>query len=299
MIKIPQNLLLKTATAKLTKYIQLSKTDGNKNNLLVKEALKNLEINSTQKQTIESLIADPNSNSTLALFCEDKTITSIFSLPYDYEFQYEGDRYYIVPLNDYRIKLLNNLFLLRFSVKQVDLFNVGQNNLKRIPLDNIETFEHKLDLRIEDKSIQVHGGKTPIYTGQNATTERDRYTMLLEDYVKEISQLIQSKLNKDSVLMVAADRQHTDIVKRCTNNISVTDFNLEGNYDNESESSLYQKLTTLISSHEEEILKLLGQDLSMQESERYQSKKYNELLKEVEKGRIEKNGNWFLARGRS
>ncbi|MCA9385352.1 hypothetical protein KC717_01750, partial [Candidatus Dojkabacteria bacterium] len=286
---IPEVLLKQNETNKRSYFAQISQENPDKNRIIVKNVLKDLEHSDEQREFIAKTLENPHGVSSLAFFTEEDTLLHLQDFPFAYDADYKYKRHFILPFFDYRIDFLSNLHVLVFSKNSVGLFRVTHENLQEIALEHGTSLAEHLKEFEQKKSIQHHTADKAVFHGhgsKDSGQEGDAHlNTLLPALVEEVSVIVKNK--KNGTLLLAATDENIGILSERFKTHGVTLSGLHGNYDQSPEVKIMEKLKEIISDKSRDEVERLQKEIDVSESNSLQSKNFLEILSEVEQGKID------------
>ncbi len=159
---------------KISKFIEFSLSDGEKNQLQVKNAVKDLDVNESESGRLEEFMANPRYYRSVGVFSSEGKLTHIEPLSFPHSGEYKGKNYYVLPLFDFRNAIHERLYLLQFSRKEIKLYRAHHLALTPVELEGIQTYDEEMSRLWKEKSMQHHGAENAVYHGQGAADYKER-----------------------------------------------------------------------------------------------------------------------------
>ncbi|KXK26167.1 MAG: hypothetical protein TR69_WS6001001162 [candidate division WS6 bacterium OLB20] len=270
-------------------YIPMDPADHDKNALQVKEELKGNDVSEGLVRKIESMLASPHLNRSIALFSEDGRLTAAEALSTEYSFDGTDSRYYLLPFFDYRGVALENLTLLIFSRTGTTVFKVERNSLAELHVEGLEDFEKFTGMRQESKSIQMHEAADTVYHGQGAAQGKDKQNDLVLQFIGSQMKTLGSFLTREKYRVIpASPAEYLDAIRSTLPGMAVFPGDLEGSFESMSEHELLTEVRKLIEERHHELLMSEVSDEILQESATLHEKGFAEIMATVNDSRVEK-----------
>lgn len=289
--KVLNKLINQTDSKKLTRYIRFSETDIEKNKLKIKSAVDDLKSSQEIREQLDSFVKKPHTVPSVSIFADEEkgNITAIdkMRIPYEGDFHYK--RYYTLPLFNYQNEIYDNLYLLVFSQKFNKLFKVNYNNLTEIELEEMKNFSKVMQKREENKSIQHHGKENVVFHGQNAPTEKDRESHVLERHIRSISEMVSNEIEKENgKLLVAGPRENIDRIENQINESLRLPIKLVGNFDHYDKEDFLKDIRHEISDYGRQFAKEIKNKVDISEATKLQNEDFLDILSVIYDAKVEK-----------
>lgn len=285
-----EHLLEDKESSKQTKYLEISPSNFEKNNIKLKNALRDVNVSDELDSKIADILKDPHLVPSMGLFIENGALIDVKKVLYPFEDSFEFTKFYTLPLFDYRNIVFENLYLLNFSQKQLSFYNVSYDKIENVS-HKIDTYEEYIKNRIENKSIQRHGGEKGGFHGQNAASEKDRERNIEKTYISTAATELTTMLEKldNPKLVIMASSEHVEALKKEIPKKYLTKFEIHGNFEHFSDIELADKLRSVIEESEASIFKSeLESEIDQSMSNDLQSKDFSHILSFVKEGKVEK-----------
>lgn len=283
-------LISDTSENKQSIFITLDESNRDQNDLKVKKVLRqvNTAVSEKHKIQLEQFLSNPHAHPCIGIFIGDGELINLSSFQVNLDTNFEYKNFFILPFFDYRNVILSNTYFLIFSRGDAQLYSFANKKLVPEEID-LESFEHATKNRIENKSMQHHGkGETSMMHGQNATTEKDRESNLLDTYAGTLSEKLENFLeSRHAQVMILSATENIDLIKNHIKESLLAQFHMEGNFENANHAELAEQIRNRLETHGEELLEESLKEIDISESNELGKKSFLEISAVVKKSRIE------------
>jgi len=288
-IAFPQQLLDDSDSQKTSHYVTLDSADHKKNELLLKQAMKDLEVSDELRSRAGDLAAHPHSTASIGFFSEEGTLQAVEPLPVGCNHTGKDSRYFVLPFFDYRSTTLQSMALFTLSLHEVKLYQLKNQQLEEIKVEGLQSFEEATKLMQEQKSVQMHQAADTIHHGQNAAENKGSSNEMVAGYLSEVASQLSPVLQEHGLqLVIAAPREHIDILsdKLQTNQQFVE--HMEGNFEHSSEFELMQHLIKLINVHAKQIMQDEVSDQTLKDSQKLHNEGFASIMSTINDGKVDR-----------
>lgn len=277
--QITDILLQEDTTKKRSKFITLSEANHEMNQIQINNLQKDFDLTKEQLDILQEFSTNPRKHKSIAVHAQERKVEFMASLPFEYEADFNYNKYFVLPYFDYRFDFFKDLYLLVFAKNSLKLYEVGFGQLKEVNTD-VDSYKKISAIHIANMSVEVHG--------QNVQTDNDAEMNLMKNYIASISKELDTFLIQQSGrLLIASTVENIALLSNELRDDSSASFQLTGNFENASEHELLELLHIELDNYVELILKKNYDTIDFSASNELQTKPFIQIVSIANEGRIE------------